>query len=103
MRRYFFNVVRGRTFIPDPEGDDISGDEEAKEHAEAVAREMLAERHKLNARGIERWAFILTDDSGRHVATVPFTAKSRWAKSDARLSKKVKNLIVSLRDDGEAK
>src|SRR6202035_2095383 len=75
MRRYFFNIARGSAFIPDPEGDDLPGDEEAKEHAEIVAREMIEERHKFNARSIERWAFIVTDDTGRHVATVPFTAQ----------------------------
>ena len=84
MRRYFLNIVRGRTFIPDPEGDDLPGDEQAREHAETVARAMIAERHKFNARRIERWAFIVTDDTGRHVATVPFSAQSAWAKPDAR-------------------
>ena len=53
MRRYFFNIVRGSAFIPDPEGDDLPGDEEAKEHAEIVAREMIEDRHKFNARNIE--------------------------------------------------
>jgi hypothetical protein len=83
MRRYFLNIVRGRTFIPDPEGDDLPGDEQARAHAETVARAMIAERRKLNARRIERWAFIVTDHTGRHVATVPFSAQSAWAKPGA--------------------
>ena len=95
MRRYFFNIVRGRAFIPDPEGDDLPGDEEAKEHAEIVAREMIEERHKFNTRSIERWAFIVTDDAGRHVATVPFTTQSARAKSDARPSKEAHSNSVA--------
>jgi hypothetical protein len=52
---------------------------------------MIEERHKFNTRSIERWAFIVTDDAGRHVATVPFTAQSARAKSDARLSKEAQS------------
>jgi hypothetical protein len=102
MRRYFFNIVRGKTFIPDPEGDDLPAHKEARQHAEMVAREMIEERHKFNSRSIERWAFIITDSTGRHVATVPFSARSAWAKSDAKLSKKVQYLIGSLRNDQDA-
>jgi hypothetical protein len=96
MPRYFFNIVRGRIFIPDPEGDDLSADEEARQHAEMVAREMIEERHKYNSRSIERWGFIVTDSTGRHVATVPFSAQSEWAKPDIRLSKRVQSLIGAL-------
>jgi hypothetical protein len=102
MRRYFFNILRGRTLISDPEGDDLSGDEEARQHAEMVAREMIEERHKFTSRSIERWAFVVTDGSRRHVATVPFSAQSEWAKPDTKLSKRVQNLIgalASCRDD----
>jgi hypothetical protein len=60
MPRYFLNIARGKAFIPDPDGDDLLGDGEAREHAEMVAREMIEERHKFNARRIEGWAFIVT-------------------------------------------
>ena len=72
MRRYFFNIVRGETVIPDPEGDALHGDVEAIEHASMVAREMIEWRHLYRGQHVERWAFEITDDAGRHVATVPF-------------------------------
>jgi hypothetical protein len=41
MPRYSFNiVVRGRKAIPDPAGDELAGDKEARKHAKMVAREM---------------------------------------------------------------
>jgi hypothetical protein len=88
MRRYFFNIVRGKAFISDPEGDDFRGDEEARQNAEEVAREILEDRYKYRGRCVERWVFVITDGTGRHVATVPFSPKSAWAKQGARLPKK---------------
>ena len=44
MPRYFFNVVvRERKAIPDPDGDVLAGDKEAREHARMIAIEMLVE------------------------------------------------------------
>jgi hypothetical protein len=103
MPRYFFNIVRGRTFIPDPEGDDLPGDKEARAHAEMVAHEMLADRRRnFGARSLARWAFIVTDETGRHIAIVPFSAQSAGAKPDAKLSKRMEYLIGSLRYDRDA-
>jgi hypothetical protein len=73
MARYFFNiVVRGRKAIPDPEGDELSGDKEALEHAKMVAREMLT-NHILYKRGLEDWAFEITKEAGRRVGLVAFS------------------------------
>ncbi len=72
MPRYFFNIVWGKTVIPDPEGDTLRSDAEAIRHGSMVAREMIEERHKYSRRGIERWAFEITSGTGRHVATVRF-------------------------------
>jgi hypothetical protein len=73
MPRYYFNIVRGGTVISDPDGDELHGDAEAIEHASMVAREMIEERHFYRGRRLERWAFEIADDAGRHVATVRFT------------------------------
>jgi hypothetical protein len=77
MPRYFFNiVVRGRKAIPDPEGDELAGDKEARKHAEMVAREMLSNRIWYK-RGLEHWAFLVTNGAGRQVGVVPFSGRSR--------------------------
>jgi len=73
MPRYFFNItVRGRKAIPDPDGDELAGDKEAKKHARMVAREMLSDRYWYK-RGLERWAFVVTNGAGRQIAFVPFS------------------------------
>jgi hypothetical protein len=72
MPRYFFNIsVRGRRPIPDPEGDKLPGDKEARKHAKMVAQEML-DRRLWYKRGLEHWVFEVTDESGRRVGVVPF-------------------------------
>jgi hypothetical protein len=74
MPRYFFNVaVRpGRKAISDPDGDELAGDREARKHAKMVAREML-NRRQWYKRGLGHWAFVITDETGRRVAIVPFS------------------------------
>jgi len=75
MPRYFFNIaVRGRRAIPDPDGDECAGDKEARKHAKMIAQEMLSNRIWYK-RGLEHWAFDITDGSGRKVSTVPFSKK----------------------------
>jgi hypothetical protein len=77
MPRYYFNIiVRGRKATPDPDGDELVGDKEAREHAEMVAREMLDRRHWYQ-RGLEHWAFEITNGRGRKVALVPFSRPRR--------------------------
>jgi hypothetical protein len=72
MTRYYFNiVVRGRKAIPDPDGDELAGDKQARKHARTIAREMLERRHWYK-RGLEYWAFEITDEAGRCIAVVPF-------------------------------
>ena len=80
MPRYFFNiVVRGRKAIPDPEGDELAGDKEARKHAEMIAREMLSYRSRYK-RGLEHWAFLITNEAGRQVGVVPFSDRSKLAR-----------------------
>ena len=73
MPRYFFNiVVRGRRAIPDPEGDELAGDKEARQHARNIARDMLA-KHIWYNRGLEHWAFEITNEARRRVGLVAFS------------------------------
>jgi hypothetical protein len=73
MPRYFFNiVVRRRMAISDPEGDELAGDKEARRHAKMVAREMLSNRIWYK-RGLENWAFEITNEAGRRVGYVAFS------------------------------
>jgi hypothetical protein len=79
MPRYFFNiVVRGRKAISDPDGDELAGDKEARKHGKMVAREMLSNRIWYK-RGLEHWAFEITNGSGRKVGVVHFS-KERHAR-----------------------
>jgi hypothetical protein len=72
MPRYFFNIVMsGRKAIADPEGDQLPGDKEARQHAKIIARDMLT-NHIWYKRGLEHWAFEITNGAGRHVGVVPF-------------------------------
>jgi len=75
MPRYFFNVaVRGRKAIPDPDGDEFANDKAARNHAKMVARDMLTNSIWCK-RGLEHWAFEITNEYGRKVAVVPFSRK----------------------------
>ena len=77
MPRYFFNiVVRGRKAIPDPDGDELADDKAALDHAKAVARDMFKNRIWYK-RGLEYWAFAITNASGRKVGIVSFSDQSR--------------------------
>jgi hypothetical protein len=72
MPRYFFNILRGKTVIPDPEGDLLPGDAAAIRHAAMVARDMIDRHHFYPGKLLKRWAFEIADAAGRHVATVRF-------------------------------
>jgi hypothetical protein len=80
MPRYFFNiVVRGRKAVPDPEADELAGDKEALKHARTVGRDMLTNRTWYK-RGLEHWAFEITNEAGQHVGTVPKTANDGFKR-----------------------
>jgi len=73
MSRYFFNIIiRDRKPIADPDGDLFAGDKEVRAHAKMVAREML-DRRLWYSRGLERWAFLITDKNRRQVGVAPFS------------------------------
>ncbi|GJD63968.1 DUF6894 family protein [Methylobacterium frigidaeris] len=76
MPLYFFHLRHG----PDPnglaqdlEGDELAGPEAARDHALAVARDLIA-RVRLHA--VRDWfscTFEVTDEGGHLVMTVPFS------------------------------
>ena len=73
MPRYFFNiVVRGRKAIPEPDGDELAGDKEARQHAKNIARDMLI-NHSRYKRGLEYWAFEIANEAGQRVGLVTFS------------------------------
>ena len=65
-------VVHGRKAIPDPDGDDLAGDKEARQHAKIIARDMLT-NDIWYKRGLEYWAFEITNGAGRHVGILAFS------------------------------
>ena len=90
MPRYFFNiVVRGRKAIPDPEGDLLFDNRTALRHAQAVASEML-ERRRRYRRGLEHWAFEVTDERGRLVGLVSFSSPTIRTGRNIKIRKATK-------------
>ena len=79
MPRYFFNIVVGRRrAILDPDGDVLAGDIEAVEHGRMIAQDMLEHRHWYK-RGLEHWAFEITNGNGRKVGVVRFSKRRHSA------------------------
>jgi hypothetical protein len=62
--------------MPEPDGDELAGDKEARKHVEMIAQEMSSNRSRYK-RGLEHWAFVVTDEAGRQVAVVPFSDRSQ--------------------------
>src|SRR3954447_21073202 len=75
--RYFFHLAHGRGIAVDHEGDELHDDGAAIDPAGSIGREMVDYRHYYWPT-INRSAFIVTDKSGRHVATVPVSPGSDW-------------------------
>jgi hypothetical protein len=69
---------RGRKAVPDPEGDVLADDKEARAHARRIARDMLERRHWYK-RGLEHWAFEITNGNGRKVGFVRFSKRRNGA------------------------
>ena len=76
MARYFFNVRHKpgpEGLADDPDGDEIAEPGMVREHARAMARDLIA-RTRLDS--ISNWfacVFEVTDEQGHAVTTVPFT------------------------------
>jgi hypothetical protein len=71
--RFFTNVRRGGVLIPDPEGEDLPDAEAARVEALETVREMMRLPHVYgDLREWQRDEFVVTDEAGAVVLTVPF-------------------------------
>jgi hypothetical protein len=71
MPRYFFNLIDGASVIPDEEGTELAGLEEARVEAIESAREILSDDAR-DGIGAGDQKFDVTDESGTTVLTVAF-------------------------------
>lgn len=76
MPRYFFSL-RHRPgpsgLAVDEEGDDLADVNAAREHALFVARDMIERTRTEIVRDWMVCSFEITDETGKHVLTVPFS------------------------------
>jgi hypothetical protein len=70
MPRFFLHLKRGRSIIRDSEGSVLASPDEARAMALQAAREICAEAIK-NSRDIAADAFVIADETGRHITFVP--------------------------------
>ncbi len=85
MARYYCNIKEGETLIPDQEGDEFPDQQAVLAEIEATAHDIV-ERPNHYGR-FATWArreFVVTDDDGREVLTVPLAALllPQWRTSD---------------------
>jgi hypothetical protein len=73
MGRFYFHVVKGAELLTDEEGADLRDALEARQMAIRSARELLAEAIRHGKNKIPE-AFVITDDQGRAIETVPLAA-----------------------------
>jgi hypothetical protein len=71
MRRFYFHLKDADEFIVDDEGLELPGVNEAKRMALLSARELLADAIKSGKSRVPE-AFVIADEQGRAIATVPF-------------------------------
>ncbi len=73
MPRYHFNFTNGERFMEDAEGIDLPDEVAVREEALGMARDLARE----SVDGIDAWLawrIEITDENGRLVMTVPFSA-----------------------------
>jgi hypothetical protein len=73
MGRFFFHVVEGAELLTDEEGADLRDALEARQMAINSARELLADAIRHGKNKIPE-AFVITDEHGLTIETVPFAA-----------------------------
>ena len=73
MPRYYFNFTNGERFMEDAEGIDLPDEVAVREEALGVARDLSRESvDDVNA--WFAWRIEVTDENGRLVMTIPFSA-----------------------------
>jgi hypothetical protein len=73
MGRFHFHVVEGTELLADVEGAHLRDALEARQMALRSDREILADAIRAGKNRIPK-AFVITDEQGRVIETVPFTA-----------------------------
>jgi hypothetical protein len=73
MGLFYFHLWKGGELQIDPEGTDLKDTSEARREALLSAREMLAAAIKAGREDVPE-AFVIVDEAGRTVATVPLAA-----------------------------
>jgi hypothetical protein len=73
MARYYFHVRTGDDLAHDPEGSDLADLAEARREALLAARELLANAIKAGKEQVPD-AFVIADEAGRAIETVPFVS-----------------------------
>ena len=71
MGHFYFHVIKGTELLTDEEGADLRDVLEARQMAIHSARELLADAIRHGKNKIPE-AFVITDDQGRTIETVPF-------------------------------
>jgi hypothetical protein len=71
MGHFYFHVVAGAELLTDEEGADLRDALEARQMAIRSARELLADAIRHGKNKIPE-AFVITDEQGRTIETVPF-------------------------------
>ena len=72
MGRYFSHIQDGTVFIEDQEGDDLQDDAAARTLADEVIQEIKDRPETYSYADWTERALVVVDETGRHVATVPF-------------------------------
>jgi hypothetical protein len=70
MGRFYFHVKDGAALLRDPEGTDLRDAAEAERMALLSARELLANAVRSGKSRFPE-AFVIADEQGRTIATVP--------------------------------
>jgi hypothetical protein len=71
MGRFYFHIRLGDRLVPDEEGEVLPDVLAARREAERSARELLADAIKLGKAEVPE-AFVIADEHGREIGTVPF-------------------------------
>jgi hypothetical protein len=75
MGRYYFNLKEGEKLIPDPDGDYLPDDAAALREIQRTVDDIIQLPDRYG--DFYRWArreFVVTDETGRVVMTVPVPA-----------------------------
>jgi hypothetical protein len=73
MARFYFHLRKGAELHTDPEGTDLNDISEVRREALLAAREILADAIRAGRDDVPE-AFVIADEAGRIVETVPLVA-----------------------------